>query len=106
MHFADEGLEVRFPASAGPHGVGVLWDRDKPEERTTSVRVYKLDLTGKVLGVFGKAGKEAGEIGWTREKTCLSENRILLAELLNWRVQKADHPRGGSRSVDAAWAEL
>ena len=71
-----------------------LWDRDKPEERTTSVRVYKMDLTGKVLGVFGRAGKQTGEIGWTHEMTCPSENTIFLAELLNWRVQKLTvHPQ-------------
>jgi hypothetical protein len=65
-----------------------LWDRDKADQRTTSVRVYKMDLSGKVLGVFGRAGKQAGEIGWTHEMTCPSENTIYLAELLNWRVQK------------------
>lgn len=70
-----------------------LWDRDKPQERTTSVRVYKMDLNGKVLGAFGRAGKQAGEIGWTHEMTCPSENTIYLAELLNWRVQKLTlHP--------------
>jgi DNA-binding beta-propeller fold protein YncE len=70
-----------------------LWDRDKPQARTTSVRVYKMDLNGKALGVFGRAGKQAGEIGWTHEMTCPSENTIYLAELLNWRVQKLTlHP--------------
>lgn len=70
-----------------------LWDRDKPQERTTSVRVYKMDLNGKVLAVFGRAGKQVGEIGWTHEMTCPAENTIYLAELLNWRVQKlALHP--------------
>jgi hypothetical protein len=52
-----------------------------------------MDLNGKVLGALGRAGKQAGEIGWTHEMTCPSENMIYLAELLKWRVQKLTlHP--------------
>jgi hypothetical protein len=60
---------------------------------TTSVRVYNMDLNGKVLGALGRAGKKAAEIGWTHAMTCPSENTIYLAELLKWRVQKLTlHP--------------
>ena len=51
-------------------------------------RVYKLSLDGKVLGVFGKAGKQLGQFGWIHEIACPSENEIYVAELLNWRIQK------------------
>ncbi|HET7259816.1 MAG TPA: peptidyl-alpha-hydroxyglycine alpha-amidating lyase family protein [Candidatus Acidoferrum sp.] len=51
-------------------------------------RVYKLSLDGKVLGVFGKAGKQLGQFGWIHEIACPSENEIFVAELLNWRIQK------------------
>ena len=51
-------------------------------------RIYKLDLNGKILGVFGKAGKQPGQFGWVHEMTCVSENELYVAELLNWRVQK------------------
>lgn len=51
-------------------------------------RIYKLDLNGKILGVFGKAGKRLGEFGWVHEMACPSENVLYVAELLNWRVQK------------------
>ena len=59
-------------------------------------RIYKLDLNGKILGVFGKAGKQAGQFGWVHEMTCVSENELYVAELLNWRVQKLIlHPAKG-----------
>lgn len=51
-------------------------------------RIYKLDLNGNILGVFGKAGKQPGQFGWVHEIACPSENEIYVAEILNWRVQK------------------
>jgi hypothetical protein len=51
-------------------------------------RIYKLSLDGKVLGMFGKAGKQLGQFGWIHEIACPSESELLVAELLNWRVQK------------------
>jgi len=51
-------------------------------------RIYKLSLDGKVLGMFGKSGKQLGQFGWIHEIACPSENVLYVAELLNWRVQK------------------
>jgi sugar lactone lactonase YvrE len=51
-------------------------------------RIYKLALDGKVLGMFGKSGKQLGQFGWIHEIACPSENELYVAELLNWRVQK------------------
>jgi streptogramin lyase len=51
-------------------------------------RLYKLSLDGKLLGVFGKSGKQLGQFGWVHEIACPSENELYVAELLNWRVQK------------------
>jgi hypothetical protein len=51
-------------------------------------RIYKLSLDGKVLGMFGKSGKQLGQFGWIHEIACPSENELYVAELLNWRVQK------------------
>jgi sugar lactone lactonase YvrE len=51
-------------------------------------RVYKLSLDGKVLGVLGESGKQLKQFGWIHEMACPSENVLLVAEILNWRVQK------------------
>jgi hypothetical protein len=51
-------------------------------------RIYKLSLDGKVLGMFGKSGKQLGQFGWVHEIACPSENELYVAEILNWRVQK------------------
>jgi DNA-binding beta-propeller fold protein YncE len=56
-------------------------------------RIYKLTLDGKVLGVFGDAGKQAKQFGWVHQIACPSENELWVAEILNWRVQKLTlHP--------------
>jgi hypothetical protein len=51
-------------------------------------RIYKLSLDGKILGMFGKSGKQPGEFGWIHEIACPAENELYVAEILNWRVQK------------------
>jgi DNA-binding beta-propeller fold protein YncE len=56
-------------------------------------RIYKLDMDGNILGVFGKAGKRPGQFGWVHEIACPSENTLYVGEILNWRVQKLTlHP--------------
>ena len=51
-------------------------------------RIYKLSLDGKVLGMFGRAGKQPKQFGWVHEIACPNENTLYVAEILNWRVQK------------------
>jgi hypothetical protein len=51
-------------------------------------RIYKLSLDGRLLGMFGKSGKQLGQFGWIHEMACPSDNELYIAEILNWRVQK------------------
>jgi sugar lactone lactonase YvrE len=51
-------------------------------------RIYKMDLNGRILGVFGKAGKQAGQFGWVHEMACPAPDVLYVGEILNWRVQK------------------
>ncbi len=56
-------------------------------------KIYKMDLDGNILGVFGVAGKKPGQFGWIHEMACPAENTLWVAEILNWRVQKLTlHP--------------
>jgi len=61
-------------------------------------RIYKFTLDGKLLGTFGRAGKQLKQFGWVHEIACPSENELYVAEVLNWRVQKLVlHPEKASR---------
>jgi hypothetical protein len=50
--------------------------------------IYKVDLDGKLLGKFGRAGKLPKEFGIVNSIDCRNENELLVGELANWRVQK------------------
>ena len=51
-------------------------------------RIYKMTLDGTVVGVLGRGGKLPGQFGWIHEMAAPSENTLVVAEILNWRVQK------------------
>jgi sugar lactone lactonase YvrE len=51
-------------------------------------RMYRLSLDGKVLGYFGKNGKQLKQFNWIHSIACPSENEIYVGENLTWRVQK------------------
>ena len=50
--------------------------------------IYKLELDGRILGKFGKAGKLIREFGTVNAMDCRIPNQLYVGELTNWRVQK------------------
>jgi hypothetical protein len=56
--------------------------------------IYKMELDGRILGKFGKAGKLLKEFGSVHEMDCRNPDELYVGEITNWRVQKlALHPR-------------
>jgi len=56
--------------------------------------IYRMELDGKVLGRFGRAGKLMKEFGSVNEIDCRNPDELFVGELTNWRVQKLSlHPR-------------
>ena len=55
--------------------------------------IYKFELDGRLIGRFGKAGKQMKEFGLVNAIDCRFENVLFVGELTNWRVQKLTlHP--------------
>ncbi len=50
--------------------------------------IVKMDLGGRIIGKFGRAGKMLKEFGTVNSIDCRTENELLVGELGNWRVQK------------------
>ena len=50
--------------------------------------IYKVKLTGEVVGKFGRAGKMPKEFGMVNSLDCRSENTLWVGEVWNWRAQK------------------
>jgi hypothetical protein len=50
--------------------------------------VYKMELDGKILGKFGKAGKRLGEFSTIHEIDCRNPDQLFVSEISAWRAQK------------------
>lgn len=50
--------------------------------------IYKLQLSGQVVGKFGKAGKLPKEFGMVNAIDCRTESDLWVGEVWNWRAQK------------------
>jgi len=50
--------------------------------------IYKVSLSGQVLGKFGRAGHLVKEFGMTNALDCRTDTALLVGEVWNWRVQK------------------
>ncbi len=50
--------------------------------------IYKMELNGKIIGKFGKAGKALGEFSTVHEIDCRNPNELFVSEISAWRAQK------------------
>jgi DNA-binding beta-propeller fold protein YncE len=74
--------------------IGSPWGLDMQPDQTLFVadgrndRILKVDLTGKVLGAFGKNGRLPGELIFVHHLEVDSAGNIYAGEIKNQRVQK------------------
>jgi len=50
--------------------------------------IYKVRLTGEVVGKFGRAGKMPKEFGMVNSLDCRTDTTLWVGEVWNWRAQK------------------
>jgi NHL repeat-containing protein len=50
--------------------------------------IYKMELNGRIIGKFGKAGKRLGEFSTVHEIDCRNPNELFVSEISAWRAQK------------------
>jgi DNA-binding beta-propeller fold protein YncE len=74
--------------TSGPRQVMYVSNSNPPEDIDAEGEIYKVDLTGKLLGKFGRAGRLAKEFNAVNQLECRSENELWAAEIGNWRVSK------------------
>jgi DNA-binding beta-propeller fold protein YncE len=63
--------------------------------------IYKMELDGKIVGKFGKAGHLLKEFGSAHAIDCRNENQLYVGEITNWRVQKLTLKPTAVQSADA-----
>jgi len=96
--FDNNGTYKRqFPAVGNPQAIclttganPVLFvsNTNPPNNIDTAGEIYKMDLNGKLLGKFGRAGKMLKEFGTTNAIDCRNPNQLYVGEIGNLRVQK------------------
>jgi DNA-binding beta-propeller fold protein YncE len=96
--FKTQIVNVGAPAALcitpGPHQYLYASNSNPPEDIDTGGEIYKLELSGQILGSFGKAGKVLKEFGTVNAIDCRAENDLYVGEIGNWRIQKLTlHPK-------------
>ena len=84
---ASVGTPYAICISPGAHQYLYSSNSNDPETLDNG-EIYKLELDGRVVGKFGRAGHLLKEFGTVNSIDCRNENELLVGELLNWRVQK------------------
>lgn len=89
----DIGAPSAICITPGANQVLYSSDSNPVDDLDSGGEIYKLDLTGKVLGKFGRAGKLPKEFGTVNAIDCRRANELYVGEIGNWRVQKLTlHP--------------
>ncbi len=91
--FLNVGTPSAICITPGPRQYLYSSNSNPPTDLDVDGEIYKLELTGRLVGRFGKAGKLPKEFGTVNAIDCRSENELYVGETGNWRVQKlALHP--------------
>ena len=87
------GLPSAICMTTGSHQYLYSSNSNPPDDIDVGGEIYKLELDGRIVGKFGKAGKLPNEFGTVNAIDCRRENEIYVGEIGNWRVQKLTlHP--------------
>jgi DNA-binding beta-propeller fold protein YncE len=81
------GTPQAICVSGGPTQYLYASNSNDPESMDHG-EIYKVQLSGQVVGKFGKAGKLAKEFGMVNAIDCRTETDLWVAEVWNWRAQK------------------
>lgn len=91
--FLNVGTPSAICITPGPRQYLYSSNSNPPTDIDVDGEIYKLDLAGKLVGRFGKAGKVLKEFGSVNAIDCRGENELYVGEIGNWRVQKLTlHP--------------
>ena len=85
--YTNVGAPYAICISGGAHPY-LYTSNSNPSTSMDNGEIYKMELDGRIIGKFGKAGKLIKELGTVHEIDCRNPNEIFAGELTNWRVQK------------------
>jgi hypothetical protein len=74
--------------TSGSNQVMYVSNSNPPNDIDAAGEIYKMSLTGTMVGKFGRAGKQLKEFGTVNAIDCRSESVLYVGEVGNFRVQK------------------
>jgi DNA-binding beta-propeller fold protein YncE len=86
--FLNAGTPSAICLTAGAHQYIYSSNSNPVDDIDINGEIYKMELNGKLVGRFGRAGKLPKEFGTVNAMDCRSDNEFYVGELGNWRVQK------------------
>jgi hypothetical protein len=84
----DAGSPSAICITSGSHPYLYSSNSNPPEDIDSAGEIYKMELNGRIVGKFGKAGKLPKEFGTVNAISCRADNELYVGEIGNWRVQK------------------
>jgi hypothetical protein len=88
--FRNVGSPWAICITPGPKQFLYVSNSNPPNNLDYDGEILKMELDGRIVGKFGRAGKLLKEFGTVNAIDCRSENELLVGELGNWRVQKVN----------------
>jgi NHL repeat len=90
--YEDVGAPWALCITPGPHQY-LYSSNSNPDNNNADIaavtgEIYKMELDGKIIGKFGKAGKQLGEFGTVHAMDCKNENELTVVEITSWRAQR------------------
>lgn len=86
--FQNVGTPWAICITPGPRQHLYVSNSNPPDNIDYDGDIIKMELNGRIVGKFGRAGKMLKEFGTVNAIDCRSENELYVGELGNWRVQK------------------
>ena len=86
--FLNAGTPSALCITPGTHQYLYSSNSNPVDDIDINGEIYKMELNGKIVGRFGKAGKLPKEFGTVNAMDCRNDNDFYVGELGNWRVQK------------------
>jgi sugar lactone lactonase YvrE len=88
--FRNVGSPWAICITPGPKQFLYVSNSNPPNNLDYDGEILKMELDGRIVGKFGRAGKLLKEFGTVNAIDCRAENELLVGELGNWRVQKVN----------------
>jgi len=86
--FINVGTPWTLCITPGPNQYLYSSNSNDPREFDRDGEIYKMELDGRIIGRFGRAGRLPKEFSTVHAIDCRVDNQLYVGELTSWRVQK------------------